>query len=71
MIATLPAVQANCSRVKRYACISPNSISYDKRIANRRHRRALNRVTRQMVSDPDRWWSEGFNAPSLSSWDLW
>jgi hypothetical protein len=71
MIATLPAVQANCSRVKRYACISTNSFSHDKRVANRRHRRALNRATRQMVSDPDRWWDEGFNAPSLSSWDLW
>ena len=71
MIATLPAVQANCSRVKRYACIGPKSLSDDKRNANRRHRRALNRATRRMEGDPERWWDEGFNAPSLSSWDLW
>jgi hypothetical protein len=71
MISTLPAVQANCSHVSRYACISPQTIYWEKRYANRRHRRALNRATRQMASDPDRWWDEGFNAPSLSSWDLW
>jgi len=71
MIATLPAVQANCSHVKRMACISSNCIRTEKRIANRRHRRALNRITRQFVRDPERFDDEGFNAPSLSSWDLW
>ena len=71
MIATLPAVQANCSRVRRYACIGEDTIRYEKRNANRRHRRALNLATRQMCHDPERWWDEGFNAPSLSSWDLW
>jgi hypothetical protein len=71
MIATLPAVQGNCSRVKRYACIGAKSLRDDKRNANRRHRRALNRATRRMCQDPELWWNEGFNAPSLSSWDLW
>ena len=71
MIATLPAVQSGCSRIKRYACISDKFIRDEKRIANRRHRRALNRATRLMAGDPERWWSEGFNAPSLSTWDLW
>jgi hypothetical protein len=71
MIATLPAVQANCSRCRRYACLSDNFIRDEKRIANRRHRRALNRATREIQKDPERWWEEGFNAPSLSSWDLW
>lgn len=71
MIATLPAVQANCSRVKRYACMSDNFIRDEKRIANRRHRRYLNRVTRSFIQDPELFDSEGFDAPSLSSWDLW
>lgn len=71
MIATLPAVQANCSRVKRYACIGDNFIRDEKRIANRRHRRYLNRVTRSFIKDPELFDSEGFDAPSLSSWDLW
>ena len=71
MIATLPAVQANCSHVHRYVCIKRDTIREEKRNANRRHRRALNRATRRMAQDPERWWDEGFNAPSLSSWDLW
>jgi len=71
MITSLPAVQANCSRVKRYICVSEKVVRWEKRIANRRHRRALDRITRQMAHDPERWWDEGFNAPSLSSWDLW
>jgi hypothetical protein len=75
MIATKPAVQKSCSHVKRFVCYSSHASairqSWEKRNANRRHRRALNRATRQMLHDPERWWSEGFNAPSLSSWDLW
>ena len=70
MIATLPAVQASCSRVHRYVCMGADTLLFFKRNANRRHRRALNRATRQMAQDPERWWDEGFNAPSLSSWDL-
>jgi len=71
MIATLPAVKAFCSHVFRYICCGRHGHSADKRYANRRHRRALNRSTRLMCHDPERWWDEGFNAPSLSSWDLW
>lgn len=71
MIATLPAVQANCSRCKRYACMSDRFIRDEKRIANRRHRRYLNQVTRSFVLDPELFDDEGFCAPSLSSWDLW
>lgn len=75
MIAMIPAVQWSYKRVKRYICFSSRhaleNLSRDKRNANRRHRRALNRATRQMAHDPERWWDEGFNVPSLSSWDLW
>lgn len=71
MIATLPAVQANCSHVNRHSCIKSDTIREEKRNANRRHRRALNRAARRIAQDPERWWDEGFNAPSLSSWDLW
>lgn len=71
MISSLPAVQANCSHVKRNACVSDKFIRDEKRIANRRHRRALNRATRMIQKDLDRWWDECFNAPTLSGWDLW
>jgi len=70
MIATLPSVQASCKHVKRYVCLGAKHLRYAKRNANRRHRRALNRATRLMIQDPERFWDEGFNAPSLSSWDL-
>ena len=68
MIATLPAVQFSCKRARRIVCTPPGSI--EKRIANRRHRRALNLATRRMTQDPERFDSETFHAPSLSIWDL-
>jgi hypothetical protein len=71
MITTLPAVQANFSRLRRYVCMFDRSIRNEKRIANRRHRHALNRITRKFIKDPELFDDEGFNAPSLSSWDLW
>lgn len=71
MIATLPAVQANCRGVRQCACIGDDTIRYYKRTANRRHRRALNRATRRFIHDVELWYDEGFNAPSLSDWELW
>jgi hypothetical protein len=71
MIATLPAVQRNCKEARRIVCYGYKSRRQDKRIANRRHRRALNRTTRRMCADAERWYDEGFNAPSLSSWELY
>lgn len=71
MITSLPAVQAHCSRIRRYACMSRKTLYWEKRHANRRYRRALNNVTRTICKNPELWWSECFNAPSLSTWDLW
>jgi hypothetical protein len=71
MITMLPAVQFNCKHARRYVCYGAYSKRVDKRIANRRYRRALNRVTRGFVRDPDLFDSECFNTPSLSDWDLW
>jgi len=71
MIATFPAVQSKCSHVFRYVCRGAKGHSDDKRIANRRHRRYLNAVTRSFVNDPELFYSEDFGAPSLSAWDLW
>lgn len=70
MKATYPAVQKNCKEARKIACISDNSFRTDKRNANRRHRRYLNRVTNAFVRDPDRFDREGFDAPTLSSWEL-
>ena len=71
MITTHPAVQSDCSHVKRYACVSSECIRDYNRIANRRHRRALNRITRSFVLNPDSFDNENFDAPTLSVWDLW
>lgn len=75
MITTLPAVQWSCKRVKRYICFSSRhaieNLSRDKRHANRQHRRYLNRATRRIQHDTELWYGECFNAPTLSSWDLW
>lgn len=68
MISTFPAVQFNVKWARRI--VSCKHLADDKRIANRRHRRALNRVTRTFVLDPDRFDDEGFNAPTLSDWDV-
>ena len=71
MITTLPAVQSNCSHVKRYTYISRGALRGAKRDANRRYRRYLNQVTHGFIKDPELFESEGFDAPSLSTWDLW
>lgn len=71
MITSLPAIQKFASHVFRYTCSSGHGHSADKRLANRRHRRALNRITKRMQHDPDSFDNEGFNAPSLSTWNLW
>ena len=76
MMTTLPAVQFSCKDGKRIICPHSRdgkyrfSMSEDKRIANRRYRRALNRVTRKFNTDPELFDSEVFNAPSYSSWDV-
>lgn len=70
MIAILPAVQANCSRIRRYAAVSARTLRDVKRIANRYHRRFLNFHTHQMQLDPESFYDDPFNAPSRSAWDL-
>lgn len=70
MNAPHPAVQRECGRARRLVCGGVRSYSDEKRIANRRHRRALNRKTRGFVRDPDRFDREDFAAPTLSSWDI-
>ena len=70
MIATLPAVQYIIKKAWRVIKKRARMARYAKTHANRRHRRALNRATRRMALDPERFYDDGFNAPSLSSWDL-
>lgn len=68
MRATKPAVQFNCRHI--HICYGPDSKRQDKRIANRRHRRYLNRVTKSFVLDPEWFEIEPFSAPSFSNWDI-
>lgn len=70
LIPTKPAVQHNCKDAYRIISSSRKHKRWEKRNANRRHRRAFNAATRRMTHDPERFYDEGFNAPSLSSWDL-
>ena len=70
MITSLPSVQFSIKRAYRYVIKGAKTAKWQKTNANRRHRRALNRVTRLMQLDPDRFYNEGFNAPSLSGWDI-
>lgn len=66
MITTLPSV----TRDIKYCYIGRYVKRQEKRIANRRYRRALNRATRAIFLNPERWYDEPFTAPYLSSWDL-
>ena len=70
MIATHPAVQWSCRDSQLNTHYSPKSKRANKRNANRRHRRHLNARVRGFVRDPELFECEGFDAPSLSSWDI-
>ncbi len=70
MIAILPAVQFSIKRAYRLVHKDAKTAHWEKRNANRRHRRALNRITTAFLRDPERFYSEDFGAPSLSSWDI-
>ena len=70
MITSLPSVQFSIKRAYRHIYKDAKSAKWQKTNANRRHRHALNRVTRAMTIDPERFYDEGFNAPSLSGWDI-
>lgn len=66
MITRLPAVQKSCKRARRIAACDRQF----KRIANRRHRRSLSLIERRLSRDAESFWSETFDAPSLSGWDI-
>jgi hypothetical protein len=70
MITSLPSVQFSIKRAYRHIYKDAKNAKWQKANANRRHRRALNRVTRAMRLDPERFYNEGFDAPSLSGWDI-
>jgi len=71
MQTTLPAVQAYASHAKRIIAFREKVMRAEKRRANRSYRRALNAITRTFIIDPEAFDDECFNAPSLSTWDLW
>jgi hypothetical protein len=69
MITILPSVQRSIKRAARY--VRWGTRRWDKRNANRRYRRTLNRVTRGFCHDPELFYSEDFGTPSLSGRDIW
>ncbi len=70
MIATLPAVQHSCKRAYRIIIKRARTSRWHKKHANRQHRRDLNRATRLIARNPERFDAEPFSAYSLSQWDL-
>jgi hypothetical protein len=70
MITSLPSVQFDIKHAYRVSCKDAKTAKWEKTHANRRHRRALNRMTRRMQLDPERFDNEPFDAPSLSGWDI-
>jgi hypothetical protein len=71
MITKLPAVQHSCKYARRIVCYSPKTKREDKRYANRQYRRVLNLITRGFIRDPDSFYDEVFDTPSLSAWDIY
>jgi hypothetical protein len=71
MITTLPAVQYSCIRAARRFHYRAKTKRDNKRSANRRHRRVLNKLVHGFVRDPGLFDTEVFHAPSLSSWDIY
>ena len=70
MITSLPSVQFSIKAAYRHIYKRTRHARWLKAHANRRHRRALNRTARRMCLDPERFYGETFNAPSLSGWDV-
>ena len=70
MIASHPAVDASCRSGQLYCRIGRGTKTQLKKQANRRHRRYLNRATFSFIKDPELFDAEGFDAPSLTSWDI-
>jgi hypothetical protein len=71
MITTLPAVQHNCKHARRFISYGPKAKHTDKRIANRKYRRILNRITNTFIYNSELFYNETFDIPSLSSWDIY
>jgi hypothetical protein len=70
MITSLPAVQHSCKSAWRHTKKRAGVAKWLKVTANHRHRRFLNRITGRMCLDSERFYDEGFSAPSLSYWDV-
>lgn len=66
MISSHPAVQFN----SRYAKHGNVSFRHEKRLANRKHRHYLTASTRRFINDLESYYSEGFDAPTLSNYEL-
>jgi len=71
MITSLPAVQFSIQRAYRHVRKRARVSRMRKAVANRRFRRVLGHVVRAMRVEPDRFWGEVFDAPSLSGRDIW
>lgn len=70
MIAPLPAVQRSIKRAYRHIHKNAKTARWQKSHANRRYRRVLNQTTHRMAVDPERFYAELFDAPSLSGRDI-
>lgn len=70
MITPLPSIQHSCKLAYRYIMKRRRHARWIKAFGNRRYRRHLERVTRAFIRDPELFYGEVFDAPSLSGWDI-
>lgn len=70
MLTSLPIVQHDVKQARRVIDCSAWSMRAFKCMAHRAHRRAINRTMRILRHDPERFYDEPFDAPSLSGWDI-
>ena len=70
MIPTHPSVQFSIKAAYRWIYKNAERAKWTKAYANRRHRHALNRITRGFAHDPEAFEDEPFAAPSLGGYDI-
>lgn len=59
---------AYVSRVSRYVA---GPVAPWKRFQRRRWRRVNQRTMGRLNANPELWWGETFQAPMVTTWDLW
>lgn len=63
-------VERACKKFRRFVC-GKTSPTYEKHLARRQYRHFNRLRLGAIMADPEVYYGETFQAPFLSSWDLW